>query len=462
MGRWGVLPSMTTMVRFLLFVILLHAAPLCAQQWQWAVNPVRGYEVVDVSVGPQKQSVVITQVPERSYTLTLIDSTGQTQASQEYYFGQWYGDRVLFSQIDAQGNVWVLSRQMLDIHAQRANDAYPYDAYGEEMNQEPLQEPEYQQFIILEKYTSDLELTQSYRLIKCFGNEYRLDVDDMEMDAEGNIWLCAEVSDTFQFQERTYVPGYNGGAFLLCFPGERTGNFPWLNFFVKNNDCCQGSVQSFHLAVNKSGTCVVSGSFTKELTFENGTRFTNGPDGIIMGEMFLAAFSSTGKMMWTKRIGTQSDDKDVIALSDGSFVCSGTFREATTIDKFTVPGGKNYGNFIMRVDEKNGAFRQFYCQDTSSMLHLFPGSNADFYAMFCKGNSSQDYLIYHFDQKLKPEFRTQIYGIDPCVGVCNGTLVVGGMWNWLCAIGPRPYVFFLGGHQGDEGSVVARWDFEKR
>jgi hypothetical protein len=433
-----------------------------AQQWQWAVHPVTGYEVVDVSVGTKKQSVVITTGADRSYVVTLIDSSGISQAAQVYYFGQWYGDRVLFSAIDADGCVWILSRQMLDDKAiLREYQDEEGVGYREQESGDDA-ETDFHQYIVLEKFDPELRPISTQKLMRCSGGEYAMDVYDMEMDQQGNIWFCGEVTDTVQFQERVYVPGVNGGAFLVRVPFNKKSGLPWLSLFVKNSDCCQGSIQSFHLAVNGSGTCVISGSFTKEVEFENGTRFTKGPEGTVFGEMFLAAFSSAGKILWTKRIGAQSDDKDVIALSDGSFVCSGTFNEATKIDRFTVPGGKNYGNFVMRVDAKNGAFKQFYCQDTSSILHLFAGSNGGFYGMFCRGNSSQEFFIYHFDTKLKPELSTEIYGIDPFIGARNGTLVIGGMWNVICSVGKHPHALFLGGNWSDSGSLVARWDFETR
>lgn len=444
------------MVRLLFFFLLFNAAALRAQQWNWANDVLSGYETIDVAAGLQKQSCVVTCNNIRDYTVTRFDAQGQPQAEHTYYFGQWYGDCVLFVRIDADANIWVLSRQMLDDSAPNDRE---YMYYSDEETQ-PERESDFQQYILLEKFTPEFRLLHSQKLIKCAGHEYSVEVNDLEMDAEGNIWFGGNASDAFFFQEEVYTPGPNGGAFLVHVPSDKKFALPWVNLFVSNSNCCQGSIQSFHLAVNNTGTCVVTGVFENEAEFANGVVFKNAPSGKVFGEMFLAAFDRQGRMSWVKRLGAPSDDKDVIALSDGSFVCSGTFSGATRIGKFAVPGGKDYGNFVMRIDAKNGGFKQFYCQDTSSILHLFPGSNGDFYGMFLKGNSGQDFLFYHFDKKFKPEFRTRMYGIEPFCAASSGTLFVGGMWYWLCVIGQGANHFFLGGEMSEQGSVLARWDFE--
>ncbi len=143
--------------------------------------------------------------------------------------------------------------------------------------------------------------------------------------------------------------------YLTCF--SQTGKVLWAkNIGGKNDD--SGSI----VTTDAQGNVYLTGKFSSaEVTLEN-IRLTNATNAGTDGDIFIAKYNSTGKLLWGKSLGGSYSDEgySITADAEGSVYMSGWFRSDTvifgcdTLKECTIltrAQGVNYGDiFIAKYD----------------------------------------------------------------------------------------------------------------
>lgn len=118
---------------------------------------------------------------------------------------------------------------------------------------------------------------------------------DVASDAQGNVYVCGQFSDTIQFQN-THANAIKNAVFLIKY--DSTGQEMW---FRK----ASGTFAiAYGLAVNSNGEVYVCGDFTGNLAIHTtGISFLNSS---YLNKIFILKFSSSGTLIWSKTEGSNS------------------------------------------------------------------------------------------------------------------------------------------------------------
>jgi hypothetical protein len=437
---------------FALQLCLCLSGMLHAQKWQWVSPTPQDAEYIDIAACPDGDVVTLYEGSDNGYFLQIHDSSGRERNRTEFYFQNTYGNCLFEADVDREGNVYVISRQTLD-ETMISEAPYREESEDEDIDREVIA----YSYIVMEKYSADMELISSQRLLKLSDNDYAIDVCEFVIDDAGHFWLSGVTDDSdYDFKEKTIHPGTGGGMFVMRLPSGEMKN-AWIRSFAESGSCCTYGADSYHLAVNKDGMCIVSGTFRGDLKLSNGTVLRYVENKTFEGEMFVVAMNDKGDIKWSQQMDAPSYDRDVVALSDGTFVISGFFVEATKLSTYKLPAGKTNGFFLMKLNPANGKIRQVYLNDTSAISHLEAGTNNDFYCTFLRNNSGTVQEVYHFTHKLEAERLTRFTGHKPQVIVMHGELYCAGSYGWNAAFGDRkPNWLYIGGDSSSWGSFLAK------
>lgn len=454
------------------FFFTVVVSCLSAQKWNWAVETADPSEVIDVTIGIHGESVVISKGYAHDYHLDVYDSLGQPYNEKIWYFDEWLSDKVYAVETDDTGNVYVVSKQMLDI-------APPIKVMREWWDQgdghgwveeETPGEPDYHSFIVLEKYSRKLELITQMKLLKAdpmegeggFG-EYDLSVGDFYVDAKGNCWLAGKkkMNSRVCWRENLEFTSADKGCHFLMKIGSEMKQADWISVFEGQD---AGDINTMHIAVNKDGICLISGCFAGAMTFGDKLLYGHVPlevQHFADDEMYLSAVSPFGEILWAQSTGVQSYDEDVVALSGGRFVASGRCVNADYIGSTKLPKSDMNVMFLLEIDPKTGKHGKLYLNDTSAINSLQAGSNNDFYCDFQRGNSSYVLFIYRFDSKMQPELVSRYLASDPVSASRSGCICYSGTWSGTAAFGFRPYDAYLPGDLSRSAGFLAKFEIVK-
>lgn len=439
---------------FLPLVFFFCFSSASAQKWQWALPTAQNISYIDMTHNVQGDVITLEKDNDRSYYLRLYGADQNLRYSKEFYYPDAYSNCAYEVEPDREGNVYVLSRQTLpDIAPENYRDEYePEDEEASSAASD---------YIVLEKFSPELELLQSVRLIR-MESSYGVDVSELKVDAKGNIWCCGVTTDErYYFMDQTITPGTGGGAFLVHVPAARYAD-AWIKNFGSGGTCCTYTVDSYNLAVNADGICVMSGTFTGDLTLNDRVTFQYDTAQQFEGEMFLAAFNENGEMKWTKRMNAPSYDKDIVALANGSFVCAGFYVGATKIGTYRL-AARDTGHFLMELAPSNGKIGKVYLNDSCAMENLIAGAGGSLYCTFQKGNSDIVHEVYQFNHQLRPKRLTRFTGNNPVITVVNGQFYCAGEYGWNCAFGDnKPNWLSIGGDSSSWGSFLAKCSLNEK
>lgn len=446
--------------RFLFtFIFAFIALNLSAQKWDWAIGTLKEAHYIDIALNQKGESITLFKDNDRTYHIEVHDSNGAFIREREFHYRDVYENAAYEIETDGAGIIYLLSRQTVADSKVKQQQKFMFDRHFYLAEQEELPEDEEEpsgNYIVLETFSPELKLLNTLYVLKIGDNGYSIDVCDMAVDAAGNVWFCGASGDEeYYFKEELIKPGTGGGAFVVSVPHDELKP-GWIKVFVQAGSCCSYGIESYNIAVNKDGTCVITGAFSSDLELSDGTTFRYVKSGQLDGEMFMIAMDVNGIIKWSKRLGTPSLDKDVVALSNGNFVCAGYFTDAAKIGNQTLESGKTTGFFLMKIDANNGKYGQVYINDTSSIEQLYAGPKNDLYCTFQRGNSGTIFHVYHFNQKLVPDRLTQLHGWDPLVAIRDGVFVCAGTYGWNCSFGDqKPNRLYIGGASSDYGSFLA-------
>ncbi|HTF02463.1 MAG TPA: hypothetical protein VK826_00495 [Bacteroidia bacterium] len=459
---------MKTPFRFCLFLsICFFSSALSAQNWSWATRTPEMSDYIDVAVGPHGEAISIYEAYNNAWHLDVHDSSGALIREKEFYYLEPYGNCAFGVGTDATGNIYVVSRQSFEEPLERNEHALDPEGYDEEEDEE--RETTWHLYIVIEKFSPELELLGSLRVLQLTHFEnYSIEVRDFVVDDAGNCWLGGFTDDNkFSYKEQVINPGPAGCHFVMKV-GANMKEPAWINTFIGSGPAY---VLSFHLAVNKKGICVMTGAYAKTMQVGK-TILTSQPiKSLLESEMYITAFRADGTIAWVKSLLVPSYDTDVVALSGGDFVCAGAFSDATQLGSVKLPAGKKYGSFVMSIDAKSGKMGKVYVNDTSMIIGLEAGLNNDFYCLFDLSGSSHVHYVFHFDKKMKGERFSYVTVHNPVTASNGGAYYLAGTWSWISRLGDPPnakYVKGDGPHdgadygQGDSGGLVGRLELKTK
>lgn len=139
-----------------------------------------------------------------------------------------------------------------------------------------------------------------------------------------------------------------GALFSIVFIFLSIGAFaqapPWL-WAVSGKD--EGASISGDVAVDDNGNIYLSGEFTRALTFENQTLVSAGGK-----DVYVAKFTSQGKLVWAKSAGGIYDDKTPgIAFDNAGYMyLAGSFADQAQFDHHMVTSQGQHDIFLAKYD----------------------------------------------------------------------------------------------------------------
>ncbi|MFN7118081.1 MAG: T9SS type A sorting domain-containing protein [Saprospiraceae bacterium] len=225
------------------------------------------------------------------------------------------------------------------------------------------------------------------------------------------------------------------------------------------------------LATGKDGAMVVSGSFEKQISFDNKILTALGEEDIFIGKL-----KSNLEIAWVKQAGSRLED-EVAALtldSDDNLVITGTYWQESNFDHIKLTAGENpKAIFIAKYDfdgnilwaktlNGNGlkGVEAVACDAENNILltgffekNLLIGDTA-FTArgntdLFLAKFSSNGHLLWAVQQGKKGDTRGTALGL-----LTNGDIVVAGFYNDSTQIADT----ILTANTSDQDAFIARFD----
>jgi len=438
-----------------------------AQSWKWAVETPDPSEVIDIAAGTRGESIVLTKGLENEYHLDVYDSSGIRVREKTMLFRDYSSSELYALETDDTGNIYLVSRQVLDI-------APPVivmrewwdqrDGHGLYEDEIPG-EPDFHTFIVLEKYSPELELITQMKLLRADAMdegsypEYSVSVRDFYVDGKGACWVAGkkQMNARVCWREDVEITDAGKGCHFLMKIGSALKQPEWVIAFAGGD---AGDINTMHIAVNNVGICMMSGCFYDSIKFgDKLLRAHDVPVNARSGEneMYLTAVSSEGKLLWAQSTGVHSYDEDVVALSGGGFVASGRCMNADHIGETKLAKEQPVAMFLIEIDPNTGKHGKLYFNDTSAINNLEAGRNNDFYCDFQLKNSSDLLFIYHFDSKLKPKLVSRYLGHDSVTCSRNGVIFYSASWSGCAAFGFRPYEAYLPGDLSYSAGFLAKF-----
>lgn len=448
----------------LILCFSLVALHVNAQHWQWALSIPYQYKFLDVAAASNDQSVSIFQDGDGAFHLSLNNSLGNTINDQLWYFENWIDDALIAVEVDSIGNIYMLSRQTFNdqpllMRKERSLDESGHE-YFEEVEAEIQPEPKYNMYYILDKFSPKMERITTLRLLKIdTQTEFGLSVHDFVTDAKGNCWIAGETTPgNFCWREDAVLSIEERGCHFMMKVGATLKQVDWIQLFQGEG---AGHVTSMHLAVNKDGVCLMSGSYRDAMKFGNIQLYSYVQlvNSTQTSEMYLTAVSLDGKVLWAQSMGVRSWDYDVVALTGGGFIATGYFYRSSYLGDTKLPQDSMSGYFLMEIDPATGKHGKLFSNDTSAIQNLQAGSANDFYCDFQHGNSSYVRYVYHFDSNLKSGLISRLSGYDCMTSSRAGTIYYYGTWAGYGNFGFIPYEHTIGGDFSKGDAFFAKFRY---
>lgn len=427
---------MNANIRCLIILLLGLSCKSYAQNWRFASEIRDASEVIDVAIGRDNQVVIISRGLALQYHLCVYDSLGTRIKEKIWDFTSYYSNALFAVETDSVGNIYLVSRRTIEI--EQGN-------FSKTTNTTP----DLHTFIILEKYSANLELIIQVRLLKFLdGSEYGISIHDFIIDVKGNCWLAGETdSDAFELADAVRQPGKMGGH-LLMLVGNNLQKVEWLNLFDGES---AGFNNSTHIAVNNDGICLMSGVYGGTMRFGT-TNLYNASSAsdqlqetlFSTGEMYLVAVRESGDILWAQSMKAQSWDADVAALTGGDFVCGGSVYNSLRVGRFQIPNRGGGATFLMIIDPLSG-YQKRITFELSSVRNIHAGANNDFVCdAQVNGVDNNERKICYCDSNLNITTLSQFTGVAGVSSMRNNSIYYSSIWNGVCSFGSEPKVLTVG------------------
>ena len=258
------------------------------------------------------------------------------------------------------------------------------------------------------------------------GSSYGERVSGIAIDLFDNVFL---VGDTFAFSDESGLdnrthPGGGYSAFVVCY--DSTGKRRWTNLLGTNN-----WDKAYGVATSSSGNVFITGYTSGEL---------DGNLSLGSKDVFLAKYSNNGAKLWSKQIGTSSNDEGKAVTADSSenvYVVGfteGGFEGYTIAgdqkDIFIAKFNSNGSNlWIKQFGTSSHDHANDVATDSLGNIYLVGSSEGNFDGYFNSGRT--DLIVIKYDSagtmKWLRQFGTsgydRAYGVD--IDTKNNVYVVG-------------------------------------
>lgn len=250
-----------------------------------------------------------TQALMKVFTFALILFTTTIHA-QNYAWTSTIGgvstDRIHAIDTDADGNVYVCGsfKSTVDfdpgVNETNITSAGNYDAFVQKLN-------------------ADGELIW----IKTFGGSQKDAAVDMQLDANGNIYITGYFSKTVDFDPGTGVANSitNGATDIFLQKLDTDGNFEWVKTWGGSS-----TDEGAALAIDNTGNVYFTGFFKKTVDFDHGAGVSELTANGSFKNIFIQKIDNNGDFIWCKgMIGATAKPVAITVDNDGNVHSTGYF-----------------------------------------------------------------------------------------------------------------------------------------
>ena len=165
-----------------------------------------------------------------------------------------------------------------------------------------------------------LPLAKDFQWVSQVGTNFSEVGGRVAVDALGNSYVIGQAEQAFSLGGFSLASGW----FLAKF--DQGGNVLWAYSTLQAND----------LAIDRSGSVYVAGTFAGTQPLGTNTLVSAGPSDI-----FVAKYSSVGNVLWAQRAGGALDDaaNGVAVDRNGNVYVTGYYRSAATFGNVSIVGG---------------------------------------------------------------------------------------------------------------------------
>jgi len=234
---------------------------------------------------------------------------------------------------------------------------------------------------------------------------------DIGTDANGNVFVCGQFSDTITFNQ-THNNQISNAVFLIKY--NSSGQEQW---FVK-----AGAINSIAngLVVDNNNDVYITGDYTGNLTFF-GTALNNTLNGAFSNRVFLVKYSNAGNYIWGKEDASSSyvSSKDV-ALDQNNNPCIYGEFDCRMDDYSILAGGTGMFNSIGYHDL---FITQYDNTGTRLWARNFGGPYNDYAHGIVFTNNSTPYVCGSFNYKLFVDVKYNLFSVISYLSSGNGSWV---------------------------------------
>jgi hypothetical protein len=191
-----------------------------------------------------------------------------------------------------------------------------------------------------------LQATGDIEWVKQFGGRADDTILDVAVDAQGSIYVQGQFQDLADWGGQTPLKAAGGSDNdIVLAKYDSNGDHQWSQRFGNAfNDVAGG------LTVDRSGHVTIVGAIDKTVSFGDGDSHTG-----IEGDIYVARFDPTGKLVWAKTFGGEREDVGYGVASDtsGNTVVTGWFHGTVNFGKagpLTSTAKHNKDVFVMKLD----------------------------------------------------------------------------------------------------------------
>ncbi len=191
-----------------------------------------------------------------------------------------------------------------------------------------------------------LAATGDLEWVKQFGGAYADQITHLAVDQQGNIYVQGQFKDLADWGGKQPLRAGGGSDNdVVLAKYDLNGDHLWSQRFGNAFNDVAGGV-----TIDPAGHVTMVGSFDKTVSFGEGDDHTS------LGEsdIFIARFTTDGKLEWAKTLGAEREDIAFGVASDqaGNTVTTGWFQGTTDLGKGPVTSKGNKDVFALKLDVK--------------------------------------------------------------------------------------------------------------
>ena len=410
----------TLIASILLSSSMLHAQAIQTFAWKAGIGGTGNEKASDICIdnlgnvyagGGFQQTVDFNNDPNQASQLTTFGTfdgyvTKYNQQGDFQWvkrFGSINNDNVVAINTDAQNNLYVAGMfySTMVIDSNNVNSTITSNGFDD-------------------VYLAKFDAAGNFQWVKSFGGLNADNLKDMDIDANGNVFLIGNYANQVDFdpssQSATFTAAGISDIYISKFDSQ--GNFK----FVKTFGNANADEMANCLAIDYAGNVFFAGEFNSSITIAN-----NGLIAVGMSDSFVAKIDSAGNELWAKSFGGSDIEyaRGITVDAQNFVIVSGHSRSASVqfatgnntsiynghglFDAYVVKfsnsgvyqwaqlfgGANSQGANVVTVDNNNNIYTGGYFYGTNEIFFTdtisVTGSTSDQDAFVIKFNSNGVY-----------------------------------------------------------------------